>query len=260
MAPLDGAFHQPPFWHLDAVRGPSTPSFELKATVAFRRRGVATKLVLPGRAEPHHSAKCDPTLIKAIARGRLWFEELTTGRARSLHELATREGITRRYIRRLGQPRFSEPTARRGDRAGPAADRAHRNAAHRTRPAARLERAAQAARKLIVKSPEGVAGRGRDRGPRVVAESEASSQVGLHQWPTEKRSQGGPDRGWRVRLSRPHSRAHWGRKRRFSPAAAKSTRRERLSAGGRSHERTRLCSTSPSGFRRSSCQPGGWGQ
>jgi hypothetical protein len=32
---------------------------------------------------------------------RLWFEELATGRARSLHELATREGITRRYIRRL---------------------------------------------------------------------------------------------------------------------------------------------------------------
>jgi hypothetical protein len=28
MAPLDGVFHQPPFWHLDAVRGPSTPSFD----------------------------------------------------------------------------------------------------------------------------------------------------------------------------------------------------------------------------------------
>jgi site-specific DNA recombinase len=84
-------------------------SFELKATVAFRRRGVATKLVLPGRAGPHHSAKCDPTLIKAIARGRLWFEELTTGRARSLHELATREGITRRYIRRLVNLAFLSP-------------------------------------------------------------------------------------------------------------------------------------------------------
>jgi D-threo-aldose 1-dehydrogenase len=28
MAPFDGVFHQSPFWHLDAVRGPSTPSFE----------------------------------------------------------------------------------------------------------------------------------------------------------------------------------------------------------------------------------------
>src|SRR5262249_21817462 len=79
----------------------SNALFELKAAVAFRRRGVATKLVLPGRGEPHHCVKCDPALIKAIARGRQWFEELATGHARSLHELATREGITRCYIRRL---------------------------------------------------------------------------------------------------------------------------------------------------------------
>jgi len=30
MAPFDGVFHQPPFWHLDAVKGPSTPSFDGK--------------------------------------------------------------------------------------------------------------------------------------------------------------------------------------------------------------------------------------
>jgi site-specific DNA recombinase len=83
--------------------------FELKAAIAFRRRGVASKLVLPGRAEPYHSPKCDPALIKAIARGHLWFEELATGRARSLHELATREGITRRYIRRLVNLAFLSP-------------------------------------------------------------------------------------------------------------------------------------------------------
>src|SRR5436305_15316267 len=28
MAPLNGAFHHSPFWHSDAVRGPSTPSFD----------------------------------------------------------------------------------------------------------------------------------------------------------------------------------------------------------------------------------------
>jgi hypothetical protein len=36
---------------------------------------------------------CDPALIKAIARGRAWFEELVSGRARSLQELAKRDGI-----------------------------------------------------------------------------------------------------------------------------------------------------------------------
>jgi site-specific DNA recombinase len=84
-------------------------SFELETAIAFRRRGVATKLVLSGRAEPHHRPKCDPALIKAIARGCLWFEELAAGRARSLHELAMREGLTRRYIRRLVNLAFLSP-------------------------------------------------------------------------------------------------------------------------------------------------------
>ena len=97
---------------METVASPAPDSasnalFELKAAVAFRRRGVTTKLVLPG--EPHHCTKCDPTLIKAIARGHLWFEELATGRARSLDELATREGITRRYIRRLVNLAFLSP-------------------------------------------------------------------------------------------------------------------------------------------------------
>ena len=48
-----------------------------------------------------HSARRDPALIKAIARGRVWFDDLVTGRALSLQALAERDGITRRYIRRL---------------------------------------------------------------------------------------------------------------------------------------------------------------
>src|SRR5204862_1645144 len=56
-----------------------------------------------------HSSRCDPALIKAIVRGRAWFEELATGRARSLHELAERDGISRRYIRRLVGLAFLSP-------------------------------------------------------------------------------------------------------------------------------------------------------
>jgi site-specific DNA recombinase len=79
----------------------SDSAVELTAAVAFTRRGAETKLVLPGLAQRSHSSKCDPALIKAIVRGRAWFEELATGRARSLHELAKRDGISRRYVRRL---------------------------------------------------------------------------------------------------------------------------------------------------------------
>jgi site-specific DNA recombinase len=87
----------------------SDNAVELTAAVAFKRRGVETKLVLLGRAQQKHSSRCDPALIKAIARGRTWFEDLATGRARSLQELARRDGITRRYIRRLGLPRLLSP-------------------------------------------------------------------------------------------------------------------------------------------------------
>jgi site-specific DNA recombinase len=65
--------------------------------------------VLPGSTQHNQPSRCDPALMKAIARGRGWFEELATGRARSLQELAKRDGITRRYIRRLVDLAFVSP-------------------------------------------------------------------------------------------------------------------------------------------------------
>jgi hypothetical protein len=88
---------------------PSDSPIELTAAVAFRRRGVEMKLVLSGVAMQNDRSKCDPTLLKAIARGRAWFEELAAGRARSLRELAERDGITRRYVRRLVDLAFLSP-------------------------------------------------------------------------------------------------------------------------------------------------------
>jgi hypothetical protein len=84
-------------------------TIELSAAVAFKRRGVENKLMLPGLDQQNHSARRDPALIKAIARGRAWFEELATGRAGSLQALAKRDGITRRYIRRLVGLAFLSP-------------------------------------------------------------------------------------------------------------------------------------------------------
>jgi site-specific DNA recombinase len=88
---------------------PSDSAVELTAAVAFTRRGAETILVLPGLAQQNHSSRCDPALIKAIVRGRAWFEELATGRAQSLQELAKRNGISRRYIRRLVDLAFLSP-------------------------------------------------------------------------------------------------------------------------------------------------------
>ena len=79
---------------------PGASTIELTAAVDFKRRGVATKVVLPALTQQNQPSRCDPALIKAVVRGRAWFEELATGRVRSLEELAKRNGITRRYIRR----------------------------------------------------------------------------------------------------------------------------------------------------------------
>jgi len=92
-----------------ASEDPSNGVIELTAAVAFKRRGVETKLILSGLDQPNHSARRDPALIKAIARGHGWFEELATGRALSLQALAKRDGITRRYIRRLVGLAFLSP-------------------------------------------------------------------------------------------------------------------------------------------------------
>jgi len=92
-----------------SAENPTDSPIELTAPVAFRRRGVEMRLVLPGVVIPNDRSRCDPTLIKAIARGRAWFEELATGRARSLRELAECNGITRRYVRRLVDLAFLSP-------------------------------------------------------------------------------------------------------------------------------------------------------
>jgi hypothetical protein len=71
-------------------------TIEFTAAVDFKRRGAASKIVVQGLAQQNQALKGDPALIKAIARGRAWFDERATGRARSLRDLAERDGITRR--------------------------------------------------------------------------------------------------------------------------------------------------------------------
>jgi hypothetical protein len=93
----------------DAAEEPSVGTIELTAVVDLRTRGAETKMALPGLAQQNQSPRCDPALIKAIARGRMWFEELATGSAQSLQQLAQRNGITRRYIRRLVDLSFLSP-------------------------------------------------------------------------------------------------------------------------------------------------------
>jgi len=48
-------------------------------------------------------------LLKALARTRCWFEDVASGRAKSLFEIARHEGLPKRYVTRLTRLAFVSP-------------------------------------------------------------------------------------------------------------------------------------------------------
>jgi len=83
---------------------------ELSRFVPFRmkRRGVETRIIIAaGNDLPR---KLDRALLKAVARSRMWFEELASGRVPSLADIARREQIAVRYVERLSRLAFVAPT------------------------------------------------------------------------------------------------------------------------------------------------------
>jgi len=83
----------------------------------MKRRGVEKRLIIEGaEAMPRVP---NASLLKAIARAHRWFEELVSGRATSLAAIASRQGVTDRYIARLIRlaflaPKIVEAIAERG--------------------------------------------------------------------------------------------------------------------------------------------------
>jgi site-specific DNA recombinase len=65
--------------------------------ISPERGGGSGKLVF----EVHDSKTPDPVVVKAIARASVWFEQLTTGKAKSMAEIAVRENITDNYVSNL---------------------------------------------------------------------------------------------------------------------------------------------------------------
>ena len=55
------------------------------------------------------AATVDLSLLKAVARAHRWFDEISTGKARSLAQLAAREGLAVRYVGRLIRLAFLAP-------------------------------------------------------------------------------------------------------------------------------------------------------
>jgi len=73
----------------------------------MRRRGVEMRLIIDGDAGP--AARVDQPLLKAIARAYRWSNDLLAGRARSIGEIARREHLTGRHVRRVMRLAFLAP-------------------------------------------------------------------------------------------------------------------------------------------------------
>jgi site-specific DNA recombinase len=65
----------------------------------MKRRGVETRLVIPGEAAAVF--RTDPALLRALSRGYQWFGELASGKVASTKEIAAREGLSHSYVRHV---------------------------------------------------------------------------------------------------------------------------------------------------------------
>jgi site-specific DNA recombinase len=74
----------------------------------LRRRGVELRIILPGKSAP--TSNRDATLVRAIVRGRRWFDQLASNRAQDTFEIAQRDRVPDSYVRRLVPLAFLAPS------------------------------------------------------------------------------------------------------------------------------------------------------
>lgn len=74
------------------------PDIVLSAPLDVRRRGVQTKLLVDGNRTDQ---PIDQSLVTVVARAFCWAEMLTTGAAKSIKEIAEREGVGETYVSQL---------------------------------------------------------------------------------------------------------------------------------------------------------------
>ena len=72
----------------------------------MKRRGVEMRLIIDG---DRTTARVDLPLLKATARAYRWSNDLVAGRAQSIGEIARREHLTCRHVRRVMRLAFLAP-------------------------------------------------------------------------------------------------------------------------------------------------------
>jgi hypothetical protein len=90
---------------MDGENEQTTPVV-ISVSAQVTRHGMANRIVVEGASA--EAAPNEP-LVRAIACGRAWFEELASGRASSFGEIAARVGVTDRYVSRIVDLAFLAP-------------------------------------------------------------------------------------------------------------------------------------------------------
>jgi len=90
-----------------AMRSAPWTRFTRYIPLQMKRRGVAMRLVIGAEVS---TRKTDLTLLRAVARGHKWFDALLSGRASFARDIAAREGVNERFVRRLIPLAFLSPS------------------------------------------------------------------------------------------------------------------------------------------------------
>lgn len=77
------------------------PPSAIEVPIALKRSGQALRLIV--QSSSAQKAKPDPKLIRLVARSFDWAMRLTSGKASTVQEIATAEGVTSTYVSRLMQ-------------------------------------------------------------------------------------------------------------------------------------------------------------
>jgi site-specific DNA recombinase len=89
------------------VATPNEPALSRFVPIRMKRRGVEMRLIIDG--DPASPARMDLPLLDATARAYRWSNDLLAGRARSIGEIARREHLTARHVRRVMRLAFLAP-------------------------------------------------------------------------------------------------------------------------------------------------------
>jgi site-specific DNA recombinase len=81
----------------------------LEVQARVKRSGGEMRLVLPPNSQREEQPRTVSSLLKAVARGRQWYEQILAGEVSSQRAIAQRLGVSERYVGRILECAFLAP-------------------------------------------------------------------------------------------------------------------------------------------------------